>query len=507
MAETILYDAYGIPLTRTKKPPEAIAGIGRVRDPFTARELRDLTPETTGRLLRDDAPLHEQQLLIKRVIERWPHAAAVLRDLVLDACSLDWEVTPFRDDGESGVHTKRAAWVAEQLYAIEEWDDLLEHLVYGEAYPYQVAETLWNDDWLPGGFELIDAHRITRDRDRNQLRLLTREEPRKGVELSPHGFIVYRRRVPLWKAFVLLYLIQLYTITDWLAFAEKYGKPIPIGKYSDATQKPTLIEAMQYLSSEFVGVFPVGVEIELKEAQRYGSIAVFEKLVGYADDTVTILFLGHKLIAKAEGDNGTLAGNGARKTNLKVLRAVSRHLAAAIRTYLIRPLVGFHFGWDAADELPQLKFKWEPAEDQQALADTYEAWNRVLEPTGEAIDPKHVQEVAGIPKTVKRQAMAAPAATAEPRKQARRGAAKRPRLATTDDVETAVRRSGGRAVGEVTDAVLEQLEAAESIEEFADVLWEKYSDVETIDLAELLYGGGVAAHALARRETDEEAGS
>jgi len=507
MAETILYDAYGVPVSTAKRPPESVAQIGRVRDPFSMKELRDVTPELAGRLLRDDAPLHEQQLLVKRIVERDPHIAAVVRDLVLDAASLEWDVLPFRDDGKSGEHTKRAAWVAEQLYAIEEWDDLLEHLVYGECYPFQAAETLWNDEWLPAGFELVDAVRLTRDRDRNQIRLLTKDEPRKGIELPANGFILYHRRVPLWKAVVILNLIKTFSVTDWLAFAEKFGKPIVTGKYSDPNQKDSLLDAVRAISAEFVGVLPEGAAIELKEAQRYGTVQVYEKLQGYADDAGTVLLLGHKLVASSDPGSGTLAGNGARKTNLKILRAVARRLASTIRFYLMRPLVGFHHGWDKTSELPFLKFKWEPPEDQKALSDTYKGWNEVFAAAGEAIDPDHVREVSGIPKTVKRQAPASPTTEDPESKKEARIEAKKPRLSTTDEVESVTARLGQRALESMTDEVLEQLEAAESIEEFADLLWQNYDGVDTEDLAEVLYGSTLAAHELARREADEEAES
>ena len=503
MAEPILYDAHGVPWTRAKKPPESVSQIGRVKDPFSSKELREVTPELAGRLMRDDAPLHEQQLLVKRIIERNPHIAAVIRDLVLDACSLEWEVLPFRDDGEKGEHTQRAERVAEQLHAIEEWDDLLEHLVYGEVIPAQIAEILWTEDWLPGGFELVDAVRVTRDRERNQLRLLTKDEPRKGIELTPNGFIVYSRKKPLWKGLVICDLVTTFSTTDWLGFSAQYGKPILTGTYTDPNQKPSMIEALRSLSTEFIGVFPEGAEIVLKEAQRYGSIAVYKALQELGSDWATVLLLGHKLIATSAPGSGTLAGEGARKTNLKILRAVARRLASTLRFYLMRPLVGFHDGWDKINELPFLKLKWEPSEDSDAIASTYEKWNNVLAPVGEAIDPQHVRDVSGIPKTVKRQ-QAAAAPTPDDKKEARIEA-KKPRLATTEEVESVTARLGGRALEGMTDAVLDLLESSESIDEFADAIWENYDEVASDDLAEILYGATLAGHELARREVDEEA--
>jgi phage gp29-like protein len=475
--------------------------------------------------------MSQQGALVQKIL-RDAHFSAVNRDLVNDAASLDWEIQPAALPGMSWKEMsaaqqkaaeKGADFVANAFAGIEQWDELLTHLIHGETF-LTMAEIQWDDNYLPRGFELIDWRRQAWDTKTNQLRLLTASSAYEGIELPANGFIVYRsgftpgsaRDAGLWRALVLLYLIKHYTVTDWLMFAEKFGKPIPIAFYDDETKRPSIIKTLQDLSTDFAGVFPEGTRIDLKEAQRYGTINVFSGLQQLADDSASKLYLGHVLIADAKPGAGTLAGEGARKTNLKILRAVARRLGATLRSYLARPLLGFHHGWDAAENPPQVVFKWEPPADGKLRAETFVAWNEALEPTGQCIDPEHIREQANVPKLVPRAAQpaAAPDAADDPasddtaidkeekadatkaRVLLAAAAKKRPALAdplTLERVTTALMRKQAESI---TAKLVAAIDAAPTLEAALDAVLEAY-DETTPEVAELT---GVLADAVAITE-------
>lgn len=203
------------------------------------------------------------------------------------------------------------------------------------------------------------------------------------------------------KALAWCYMLTRWAEIDWLAYTEKYGKPIPVAFFKDPNDKPSLIEAVLQIGQDFAGVLPDSTRLELKEALA-GKKDVFEALAQFGFDKATKLVCGHKLIVDAQPGSGTLAGEGAQLTNLKITRAVCKRVAASVRHGLIRVIVWLHRGPKHLNRLPVLQFKTNPPEDDEKKARTYKAWHEVLEPSGLMIDTQHIQEVAGVPELVPR---------------------------------------------------------------------------------------------------------
>lgn len=91
-------------------------------------------------------------------------------------------------------------------------------------------------------------------------------------------------------------------IQFWLSFAERFGTPVPVGKYpNNATpgEKSTLKKALRAFTQEASIMVPQNMEIALLEAARSG-IDTYEKLVVYMDDQISGIVLG-----KSGGRNGS----------------------------------------------------------------------------------------------------------------------------------------------------------------------------------------------------------
>ena len=74
-----------------------------------------------------------------------------------------------------------------------------------------------------------------------------------------------------------------------------------------------------------------------------------------------------------------------------LVEADAQALATTLREQLLRPLVGFNFGWDRP--VPWFRFKYEEEEDLKTLSEVY----RNLAALGVPLNSEHLAERFGIP--------------------------------------------------------------------------------------------------------------
>lgn len=420
--DPILYAPWGEVLTLPSKldtNPQADVVRGS-SDRWASREIRDISPETLARVLRNTADLGEMVALCDRIYLD-AHFLSIATDRVSSVTGAEWDLQPYTDSPGAKAKDedrKVADSIAEKLYGISALESYFEHLAWGDGlYPLAAAETKYNPStFLPDGFNLPSAVRFRYVA--SELRLLTEAQPLAGESLKPGLWTVHTvspqdaRRTRLFKALAFYYMVARFATIDWLAFAEKYGKPIPIAYFTDPSDKPSLIEAVMRIGVDFAGVLPASAKLDLEQALN-ASKDIYEGLAKFAHEQATKAVCGHTLIVDAKSGTGTLAGEGAQRTNLKVTKAAAKRVAASIRQGLIRTLVALHHGPRYLSRLPVLQFKVDPPEDAKQKASTYVEWNRVVEPAGLMIDPAHVAEVAGVPAFVPRVAPTGAAAPAQ----------------------------------------------------------------------------------------------
>ena len=415
--DPILYGPYNELLTLPSKLDTSTqADVGRVLhgDRWASREIRDVSPETLVRVLRNTADLAEMFALCDRIYVDG-HFLSIATDRVSTVAGAEWDVQPYTDSPRATARDedkKVADSVAEKLYGIASLEAYFEHLAWGDGlYPLNAAETRFNPTtFLPEGFNLPDGVRLRYLG--NELRLLTESQPLSGESLKPGLWTLHSihpqnpRKSRLFKALAFYYMVARFATIDWLAFAEKYGKPIVVAYFTDPNDRPSLIEGVMRIGVDFAGVLPASAKLELEQALA-ASKDIYEGLAKFAHEQATKAVCGHTLIVDAKSGTGTLAGEGAQRTNLKVAKAVAKRVAASVRQGLIRTIVALHHGPRYLSRLPVLQFKVDPPEDAKQKASTYVEWNRVIEPVGLVIDPEHVKEVAGIPNFVPRTPAAA----------------------------------------------------------------------------------------------------
>jgi phage gp29-like protein len=398
--------------TQIPKKPEANsqAEVGRIVDRWASTIIRDVQPETLARVARNTAPLQDHMSLCDKIYLD-AHFLAVAEEYVGSIAGLEWDVMPYVDSPGAAAKEedkKVAASIGEKLYNTPGIDQYFEHLTWGDGlYPLAGAETIWDiNTYLPARFELADAIRWNWAND-NTLRLLTVANPREGERLNPANWTIHSRapqnprKNRKHKALAFFYMVARMSTVDLLGVSEKFGKPIPIAYFENGDDKDAVVEAVMQIGTEFVGVFPKSVKVELLQALDAKS-TLQQGLAQWAYDQATKLVCGHVLIVEAKGDTGALAGGGAQKTNIKKMRAGAGRVAGSARQGVMRPLAYFHHGEKALARVPYLVFKVKPAEDEEKKARTYVAWNDALAPLGLAIGQEHIKEAAGVPELVVR---------------------------------------------------------------------------------------------------------
>jgi phage gp29-like protein len=509
----------------TRPPKESVAETGRSRNMWVVNELSDIDPESLARLLRNSYPLPQQNALCSRMLSNDAHMQACYRDMVTAISGLDWELLPFDDSRQAKqIHKKMQEWV---FAGSDKLDDLFEHLLSGEFYPFAGAEIHWGNDYLPTwDFELIDPSRWWWELATDSAKIRTLASPWMGEDLPPNGFILHksrsrpgpRREGGLWKPAAWLYLFKHFSDSELMQFLELYGKPFRTANYTRREDKDSIYQALVDLGPNGAGVFPEGTLVTLTHGLTTGSVDGYKHTREFCNDELSELFVGHPLMKSAKSGSGTLAGGAAMKVSEKIVRGMARRLANNLGTYLLRSIVGFQMGQKAIDKTPQWKFKYEPPEDKESRAKTFVLVNTLLAPLGKAIAEEQLLDEFNIVELVDRTVNIDPAvdANGDPlgggapgggqAAASRRLAAKKTTpVKTEDDAGQLGKALGKKALQGYGAKAKAKLAAAQTLEEFAASLWESYDEFSTATLASVTRDTTVLAHLIGQQDAAADA--
>lgn len=157
--------------------------------------------------------------------------------------------------------------------------------------------------------------------------------------------------------------------------------PLRIGRYEPGAtraDREALTRAVRMLGSDAAGIISKSTEIEFIEAQKGSSTNVYDGLASFCDAQMSKAILGQTLAS--EPGNGKGAGSYAlgrvhSEVRQDIVEADCRALAKTITRQVLRPLVGFNFGWDAP--VPRFQFLCEPPEDMKAVAEVYKILSEI----------------------------------------------------------------------------------------------------------------------------------
>ncbi len=501
----MIYGPDGKPISGRNKGPiiDEIAVVS-VRDRWSTYPSAGLTPEKLARIFReaDAGDVYRQMELFEEMEEKDCHLSCELGKRKQAVLALDWEIIPYSNSRAD----KKAAQLVADAMEFEGLEEVLLDILDAIGKGFSVTEIIWkivNGQVGIDRLKWVHPKRITFGElpwgHPDQFRLLTDEEPVRGIELPDNKFIIHRykarsghpSRAGIIRVCAWMYLFKNYSLKDWVTFAEVYGMPLRLGKYDASTSeedKEKLIQAVIQLGTDAAGIISKSTEIEFVQAMKNAGDNIYETLAEFCNREMSKAILGQTLTADV-GDRGSYAaGKVHNEVRQDLTRADAKALAETLRRDLFRPLVRFNLG--DGPNLPWMKFDLSEPEDLEKSANVYSI---LIRDVGLPVSKKHVYEKFGIPEPEPGEELLVPAmASPVPglAMKAFKDTAPAPPPANpqaeVDALADRAREQAAAAIDTLTAPLRELIESGASLEEIRDRLAEIYSEMDTSELEELI---------------------
>lgn len=379
---TNIVDQFGRPYYAAPRPHRRTISSAPVADSMRSYVADGITPQRMAGLFKnaDAGDMARQAELFDLVLERDGHLLGEYTKRVNGVLNLDFTLTPASDDPRDA---QVAEFVEDYLYGADGKEPVLQALQQGVSHGCAALEVNWDTSAgqsVPKDFDFIPQKRLLFRDDKGILsrvpRLIT-DDASMGVDIDAWKVILHTNaglsghptRSGVLRPCCWMFLFKHYDIKDWATFCEVYAMPLRVGKYdagASEQDKEALLRAVMQLASDSAGIISNATTIEFIEASASGSgHQTYPQAIDFFNKEISKALLGQTL--SAEVDGGSFA---AAKTHndirLDLLEGDGRALAATIKHQLIRPLVGFNFGWDTP--LPEYTAALEAADDLTADA-------------------------------------------------------------------------------------------------------------------------------------------
>ena len=344
---------------------------GRVVVPRAEDTVRDypgvgLTPSRLSGILReaDDGSLGTAMQLFEEMEEKDAHLYCVANTRRLALTGLPWDVVSaatVREGVDRASADVAAHYCSDVLHDLDSFEEALQHLSLAVGRNIAVSEIVWDvvaGELRPIALAPVDFTRIVFD-PFDRPRILTTEEPRDGIEIAPHKFIVHTphsvsghpQRGGLLRVTAMVYLAKNLSLKDWMIYAEIFGMPVRIARYepaASAEEKRELLHMLESLGSNAVGLFSRAVELQVIDANRGAAGAPYERLIDFLNREMSKAWLGQTLTTDISGQSGSVAASRVHdEVRQEILADDMRKEARTIRRDLLAPLTRLRFGPEA----------------------------------------------------------------------------------------------------------------------------------------------------------------
>jgi len=405
----ILYDQFGREIKTTKAPERRPLAVAPVLDSWREYVTTGLTPQRLTTLLKeaDSGNVQRQAELFDQMEEKDAHLlgeAEKRRNAIL---GIEFTVTPASEDSRD---VKVAEFVQEYFDNMTDWDDVLVSLQDSVGKGFSALEIKWDvssGQAMPQSLEFIEQKRFLFTDTTGYLRKypkLLSDDNMMGEEIPAWKMLFHRyggkaghaARSGIYRVCAWMFLFRNYSLKDWMTFLEVFGMPLRLGKYdagASKEDKDALIAAIQSLGSDAAGIISKNTEIEFIEAVKSGTKGdnPYLAMAQFCAKEMSKALLGQTLTADV-GDTGSYAAaNIHNEVRIDLAKSDTRAVAGTTRYQLIRPMVGFNFGWDTP--IPGYEAIWKEREDLKSLSEVY---TNVIG-FGQPVSSEHVSERFGIP--------------------------------------------------------------------------------------------------------------
>lgn len=378
-----LYDAYNRPiqmsqLRRELAAPTTMGVRNAAHFPMMSVAL---TPEKLASILRSvDAGNADPYLtLAEEMEEKELHYASVLSTRKDAIASLQVVVESFSDDARD----IEQADAVRNLLTGDSTADLVSDLADALGKSYSVCETMWEmseKQWWPAAFKWRDPRFFRFDLlTRTELRLL--DQAGTDLPLAPGKFVVHYPKLKtglpirggLARLASLAYMMKGYTLKDWLAFAEVFGMPLRLGKYSPGTSaedQAALLRAVAQIGADAAGIISTSTEIEFVQPgnQTAGSV-LFEKMADWIDSQVSKGVIGQTMTSDQGSSRSQAEVHDKVRGDIRDKDA--KQMAGTIKRDIVRPFIDLNFGVPKVrGGYPKLRLQVEEPEDLKLLSES-----------------------------------------------------------------------------------------------------------------------------------------
>lgn len=364
----MIYDAWGNEIQPEKKPDERPLVVASLQDRWSSYPSQGLTPETLAAIFKeaDLGNVWRQAELFEEMEEKDTHLFSILQTRRMAVTGLDFKIQPYSEDARDG---EIAAFVSEVINDLADFEGNLSDILDAIGKGYSVLELLW--DVRQGRnvirhMEFVHPRRVTWYNTLTP-RLFTEENRWQGMEIPPFKTIFhlhkmrsgYANRQGVLRTVAWMYLFKNYDIKDWMVFAEIFGMPLRLGKYDSTASKEdkeSLFRAVKAIGRDAAAVISKSTEIEFIEAVKDSGRNVFEALAGFCNAEMSKAVLGQTLTTQQDGSGSYSLGRVHNEVRRDLLESDCEMVSKTLRRDMIRPLVGFNFGWEAP--LPWFRFHY-----------------------------------------------------------------------------------------------------------------------------------------------------
>jgi phage gp29-like protein len=393
-------------ITPEAKPDTRELAAVSLQDRWSSYPSVGLTPGGLGAIFQeaDQGAVRRQMELFEEMEEKDAHLASLLQTRKLAVLSMDYEVLPYADTAED---RHIADVIGEMVFNIPDLESAFLDLLDAIGKGFALVEVMWGLEprraWVEE-LRWVPQKKVTFVSDLAP-RLAAPDGPWEGVPFSPWKAIYHRykaksghdSRAGVLRVVGYMYLLKNYSMKDWAAFNEVFGMPLRLGKYDPAStpaDREALIRAVRSLGTDAAGIISKNTEIEFVEATNRlsGNTNPFEVLADFCNREMSKAVLGQTLTTDTSGGTGSYAAARVHaQVRSDLVEADAQALGQTLREQLLRPLVGFNFGWDKP--IPWFRFRYEEGEDLKTLSEVY----RNLADMGMPLSLEHVGERFGIP--------------------------------------------------------------------------------------------------------------
>jgi phage gp29-like protein len=364
--KTIIYDQFGRPydLSAKKMPERTTMAVAPILDSARDYITNGLTPERLASVFRaaDTGDMRAQAELFDQLEEKDGHLLCERdkrKNVILD---MEFAVEPA---GEDARDQKVAEFVSAVFDGISDFDDVIVAMQDAVGKGFSALELCWDvssGQAVPDKIDFIEQKRFLFFDDTSLLRKFPRlitDTDMMGMEIPPWKMLLHcyggksghPARSGIYRVAAWMVLFKHYSIKDWVAFSEIFGMPLRLGRYDQGAtsdEKSALLAAISSLGSDAAGIISKSTEIEFIETVKNAHGDLYKLLASFCNGEMSKAILGQTLTADVGGSGSYAAAKTHNEVRLDLLRADGRSIATTIRNQLIRPLVGFNFGWDTA---------------------------------------------------------------------------------------------------------------------------------------------------------------